>query len=239
MERTEFTIVNLQRKFLKFVLFAYAIGFSVADIALLFSKSIGGYRELEWKYILIFAGMVVTEIIVSKIMYNDTLKEGKWKKSFSRIKIASVLICYINYLYLSFIIPSGEFWISICFLIILFTLFFDSKTAIYSTVMSILCEIILFSFSSLLISEAQMTMQGFVVRSIFIVFINIIVLVVALTMGNMAKQMENNEKTIKEKDNGISQLLNKISKFAETVLSSSTALTSSIEDKSSAMQEIA
>ncbi|WP_010237448.1 methyl-accepting chemotaxis protein [Clostridium arbusti] len=232
-------IVDFQKKLLKFILLAYGISAGLVDIILIFLRYTGVYSGMEWKYLFIFAGMVLIETFIFKFMYNETLKEGKWEKSFNKIKIITVLICYINYMYLSFIFPSKEFWISVYFFIILWILFLDIKITICSIIMSILCEIILFLFNPFFLPEKEAMIRELIVRGTCIIFINLVILIVALLISNIIKQVDYNEKMLKEKNNRISELFNKISKFAETVLSSSTALTSSIEDKSSAMQEIA
>lgn len=232
-------VVNYQKRILKFMLMVYSISLVAAQILFLFLKYIGIFYNIKWNQILIFAGISLIELVLLKFMYDNTLKEGKWKTGFRNLKIVIILICYIDYVYLSFMLPSPEFWINVFYFIILSAVFFDLPMIIYSVIASIISEIIIFLLNPLYILEKKTMIIDLVMRGTAIVFITFGLLVLTFLAANLLKEVDKNEQILKEKNKRISNLFNKISQFAQVILNSSNTLTSIIEDRNSSIQEIA
>lgn len=239
MEESISGIVKYQNKILKFILILYSISAASAGILFLFLKIIGLYNEVMWKYFIIFLGMVVLELLIFKVLYNLTLKSTNLKKIVKTLKILLLLICYINYMYLIFMIPSKELWICVFYFIILGALFLDIKMTISSAAISILCQLILFLLNPQVLPDKQYFIREVFLRILCIGFVTFGILIFTFISSKILKEVSTNEEILNEKNEDITILFNKISEFAKIILNSSNTLTSVIEDTSSSMQEVA
>ncbi|UZW14930.1 methyl-accepting chemotaxis protein [Clostridium pasteurianum] len=232
-------IVNYQKKILKFILMVYSISLISCQILFSLLKYFRIFDEVKWNHILIFAGISIIELILLKIMYDYTLKEGKWKTGFRNLKIVIILICYVDYIYLSFMLPSQEFWINVFYFIILAAVFFDLTMIIYSIVGSIISELIIFLFNPLYLMEKTTTIVDLIIRGTAIVFITFGIFVLTFLAANLLKEVNKNQEILKERNNRITTLFNKISQISELLLNLSSTLTSVIEERNGSIQEIA
>lgn len=232
-------IVKYQNKILKFILILYSISAGAAGILFLFLKFIGFYNEVMWKYFIIFLGMVVIELVIFKVLYNSTLKSNNLEKVVRTLKILLLLICYINYMYLIFMIPSKELWVCIFYFIILGALFLDLRLTIVSATISILCQIILFFLNPQVLPDKQFFMREIFLRILCIGFVTFGILIFTFISSKILKDVSANEDILNEKNKNITNLFNKISEFAKVILNSSDTLTTVIEGRSSSIQEIA
>lgn len=238
LEKSIGAIVKYQNKILKFILIIYSISATSAAILFLFLKFIGFYNEVMWKYLIIFLGIVIIELLIFKAMYNLTLETNELEKVIKTLKISMLLISYINYMYLMFMIPSKELWVCIFYFIILGALFLDIKMIINSITISILCQIALFLLNPLILPDKQFFVREIIIRVLCILFVSFGIFIFTFVSSKILSEVSDNEEILNEKNKNITVLLNKISEFAKIILDSSNVLTSVIENRASSIQEI-
>lgn len=241
MEEEKYSIiVNYQKRTLKLVLIIYSISAGLAGTLFAFMKMIGLYAEITWPQILILMGLILIELFIFYTMYKITSKNKvPWEKGLNRLKIAILIISYTNYLYLCFMVPSKELWISVFYFIILGAVFLDIKMLISSIALSIICQVAVFVLNPLLIPDKQVFVRELIIRMIDISLISFGIFLFSIFAARLLKEVAQNEADLIEKNNNISQLFKKISEFAQMLLKSSDNLTSIIEEENVTMQEIA
>ncbi|EET87684.1 hypothetical protein CcarbDRAFT_1862 [Clostridium carboxidivorans P7] len=142
------SIVKYQVQTLKFVIIIYSISALLAGSMFSVMKLLGLYEKVKWPYLLGLFLIGILEMIFFKIMYKQTVVDGNLNsKMFKNMKITTVIVCYINYFYMNFTIPSRELWVTVFYMITLTSLFLDNKINIASIILSIICEIILFTLN--------------------------------------------------------------------------------------------
>ena len=238
MENSTSTVVKYQKKVLKLLLVLYSLSAALAGTIFIIMKFLGLYAEIEWKYLIILMGIVLVEIIVFRIMHVQTSKDEHWEKHLKYLKVIILFISYLNYMYLTLMVPSHELWICVFYFIILSSLFFDIKFVTASIITSIICQIALFVANPLLLPANQVLLREIIVRIIVIFLTSFGIFIFSYLASSVLKEVDTNEKTLIEKNNNISRLFNKIAEFAQGLLNSSDALTNIIEEENSAIQEI-
>ncbi|MCD2345566.1 methyl-accepting chemotaxis protein [Clostridium guangxiense] len=241
MENSTRLVVKYQKKVLKIVVILYSISVISADFFLMLLRLIGVYsgREMKWNNLFIFAGVIAIELIVLIFMYKQTTKPEKWQKYFKALNMILILICYINYIFLSVLTPSKEIWVLVFYFIVLAALFLDVKMVVLSIALSLICNVILFKIDSFFVPDKQFILRETVVRSIVICFVSFGILLLTYLASDILKKVDAEEKEVNEKNKKVSGLFNKISQFAEIILNSSDALAAAIEEENSGIQEIA
>lgn len=239
-EKKDSIIVNYQKRTLKLVLIIYSISAGLAGTLFALMKMLGLYAEITWPQILILMGLILIELLIFYTMYKIS-SESKvpWEKGLNRLKMAILIISYTNYLYLCFMVPSKELWISVFYFIILGAVFLDIKMLISSIVLSIICQMAVFLLNPLLMPDKQVFIRELIIRMIDISLISFGIFLFSIFAGRLLKEVAQNEADLIEKNNNISQLFKNISEFAQMLLKSSDNLTSIIEEENVAMQEIA
>jgi len=233
-------IVDYQKRTLKFVLIIYSISACLAGGLFSVMKLIGLYSEMEWTPILILVGLIIVELITFFVMYKATVKNEKnWNKNLIKIKSVILLISYVNYMYLTFLVPSKELWISIFYFILLGAMFLDTKMNIVSIILSIICQVVLFTLNPLVLPDKQVLLRELIIRVVDISLVSFGIFIFTLFSSRLLKEVEENQNMLNKKNDHISMLFNKISEFSTTLLSSSDTLTTVIEEENSSMQEVA
>lgn len=238
MDITNSMVVKYQQKVLKFVLILYSLSAALADILFIILKVLGIFSELPWSQLIIFSGVVILEIIIFGFMHKQTSNPKNWSWAFRNLKIAIVLICYINYMFLNIMVPSKELWVVVFYFIILGALFLDIKMISSSIAVSILCEIALFFLKPSLIPDKQFIIRELLIRSIVICFISFGIFIFTYLANILLKEVNENEHELNTKNQHITELFNKISEFSNVILDSSNMLTSAIESENSSIQEL-
>lgn len=238
MENSIGTVLNYQKKVLKLLLVLYSLSAAIAGTLFIFMKFLGLYDEIQWKYLIILIGIVLLEIVVFRIMHKQSAKAEHWEKNLKHIKIIILFISYFNYMYLTFMVPSNELWICVFYFIILSSLFLDLKFVTISIITSIICQVVLFIVNPMLLPDKQVLLRELIVRIVVIFLISFGIFIFSYLASSILKEVDSNEKTLIEKNNNISRLLNKIAEFAQGLLNSSEALTGIIEEENSSIQEI-
>lgn len=240
MENPVSIIVNYQKRTLKFVLIIYSISALLAGGLFSVMKYFGLYSEMKWSYLGILIGLIIIELVIFKAMYKKTTKdEEHWEKNLSILKKVILVISYVNYLYISLLVPSKELWISVFYFIILGAIFLDVKMNIMSIITSILCQVAVFSFNPFVLPDKQVFLRELIIRIVDISLVSFGIFIFTLFAARLLKEVEENEKSLNEKNNSISILFGKISEFADVMRNSSETLSTIIEEENSSMQEIA
>ncbi|MDP4091178.1 MAG: methyl-accepting chemotaxis protein, partial [Bacillota bacterium] len=198
------------------------------------------YNEVKWSSLAILSGVIVVELMIFYGMYGATVKDDKnWNKRLNVLKAVILAISYINYMYISIMIPSKELWISVFYFIILGAMFLDVKMIAASIAISILCETALFLLSPGMLPESQIFVRELIIRVVDISLISFGIFISTLFSARLLTESGRNQDILNEKNNRISALLGKISEFAGILMNSSETLNSVIEEENSSIQEIA
>lgn len=234
------TIINYQRRTLKFVLIVYSLSACFAGFAFALMKLMGLFKTINWTALSVLMAIVVVELVIFYVMYKKTVTEdGINEKAFKILKIIILVISYLNYLYLNFMMPSKEFWASIFYFIILGALFLDIRMNITSIIMSIISQIILFIFNPATLPLKNVIVDELILRTVAIVFNSFGIFIFTFFSARILSEVEKNEKEIKENHENIKRIFNKTTEFSQTLLESSEGLTVIVEEESASMQEIA
>lgn len=233
-------IIDYQKRTLKFVLIIYSISACLAGGLFTVMKSIGLYSEMNWSYLGILIGLIFIEVLTFYLMYKNTVKDEKnWEKNLNRLKAVILLISYINYLYITLLVPSKELWISIFYFIILGAMFLDVKMNVSSIIISILCQAAVFFLNPIVLPDRQVLVRELIIRVVDISLVSFGIYIFTLFSARLLKEVEANQDMLNEKNTNISMLFSKVSEFAEVLLNSSDTLSTVIEEENSSMQEIA
>ena len=234
------TIIDYQKKTLKFVLIIYSISGALAAITFAVMKYLGLYNSVEWISLGVFGGLVISETLVFWFMHKNTVSQNNFhRKKFNILKYMIFIMTFINYIYLVFMIPSKELWMSIFYFIILGALFLDIKLNIAFIVAGVLSQIIIFVFNPNTLPADDLMVQEFVIRAIVIGLTSLGIFVFTLFASRVLNKIQEKEDNLKRNNEKISEIFDKTSEFAHTLLESSQMVSTIAEEESTSMQEIA
>lgn len=232
------SITKYQVQTLKFVIIIYSISALLAGSMFSVMKLLGLYLEVKWPYLLGLFLIGISEMLVFNIMYKLTVVDGNLNnKMFKNMKIATLIACYINYFYMNFTIPSRELWVTVFYMITLTSLFLDAKINIASIVLSIISEIILFTLNPYTMPN-EFFLRELILRITSIFLVSLGLFAFTWFASKLLKSIEKNENELKISNENISNLFNKTSEFAKSLLNSSEALASMASEESATMEEI-
>lgn len=234
------TIIDYQKKTLKFVLIIYSISGLLAAITFSAMKYLGLYSSIKWLDLSLFGLLIIVESIIFYLMHRKTIEGGNFnKKNFNILKYIIFIMTFINYLYLVFMIPSKELWMSIFYFIILGALFLDVKLNIAFIIAGIISQIAIFTFNSNTLPSEEFIIQEFVIRAIIITLTSFGIFIFTLFASNILNQIQKREEELANNNQKISNIFNRTSEFADSLLDSSKMVSTIAEEESTAMQEIA
>lgn len=234
------TIIDYQKKTLKFVLIIYSISGFLAAVSFSLMKFFGLYKSIRWENLGIFTALVAIETIVFTIIHKRTVIEGTLnQKNFKILKLLIFILTFVNYLYLVFMVPSKELWISVFYFIILGALFLDVKLNVAFITVGLICQIAILKLYPIALPNKEIFLQELIVRTIVIGLTSLGIFMFTLFASRLLKDIEKNEEELKKNNEMISDVFNKTSHYTHTLLETSQMLASIAEEESSSMQEIA
>ncbi|MBF8982276.1 methyl-accepting transducer [Lutibacter sp. B2] len=233
------SILKHQKESLKLVLIIYSISALLAALLFPVLKYIGLFEGMQWKFLGIFATLVLIEILIFKGMYKITIvKDGINQENYKYLKILLFFVLYINYMYLTFMVPSKDLWICVFYFIILSALFLDIKMVSLSIIVSLLCQIVLFTMNPISLPQKEVLVQELIVRIVDISLISVGIFVFTYFAAKILSATGNREIELERNNEKLFEVFKKISEFAEILLTSGEALTSIAEEGSSSMQSL-
>jgi Methyl-accepting chemotaxis protein len=238
MENNTSTIIEYQKHTLKFVIVIYCISVFLAGSVFMVMKLLGLYNEVKWTHLVGLFLLVILEIIILRVMYKQAVLDGKLNmKVFNNLKIIILVLSYTNYLYMNFMIPSKELWVSAFYMIILSSLFLDNKVNIASVILSIVSEVMVFTLNPYTLPN-QFFLRELMLRIICITLVTFAITAFTTFAARILNSVEKNENELKKNNENISNLFNKTTEFSKCLLSSSETLASIASEESAAMEEI-
>ncbi|WP_411681986.1 methyl-accepting chemotaxis protein [Clostridium thailandense] len=232
------TIIKHQVKTLKFVIVIYSLSALLAGSMFAVMKLLGLYNEVKWPYLIGLFLIGSLEILAFNIMYKLTVVDGELNsKMFKNMKIATLIACYINFLYMNFTIPSKELWVTVFYMIILCSLFLDNKINMASIILSIVSEVILFVLNPYTLTN-EFFLRELILRIISISLVSFGLFASTYFSAKLLKSIEKNETELRINNENISNLFNKTTEFAKSLLDSSENLASIASEESASMEEI-
>ncbi|GFZ34569.1 hypothetical protein CSC2_50950 [Clostridium zeae] len=240
MEALSSSIIDFQKKTLKFVLIIYSVSALMAGTVFIGMKVMNLYPEISWSSLYILMALTLFEVILFRLGYKWAMKDAQsWKRGLAFLKASLVIICYVNYIYLTWMVPSKELWLVVFYFILLSALLFDHKLTLISVGVSILSQIYIFFSNSNLLPENQVFLREIVIRIIVITLTSFAIYIFTYFSSLLLKDISNNEKDIKEKNERIFNLFSQISEFSEMLLNSSTTLSTAVDQEARSLQYIA
>lgn len=234
------TIIEYQRKTYKLVINIYILSIVAAMISFTIVKALGLYPEVEWKYIVGFNILGLLESILfafTKNIISDRTRIND--KRFSKVKTLVGLGCFVNYVYMAIMIPSKELWVCVFYFLLLSALFLDKKLTIQAIVLSIICQILIFKVNPSVTPSQDVLFREVIMRIIVISLMSFGMYIFMHLSAKLLEKVDVKIKTEIENNEKVSSLFNKVSEFAQNLLTSSETLTSIIEEENSSIQEIA
>lgn len=240
MSNNSNTIIDYQKNTLKFVLIIYSVSGFLAAVSFSLMKFFGLYESIRWENLGIFTALIAIEtiafrIIHKRIVVGDTFNQ----KNFKILKLLILILTFVNYLYLVFMVPSKELWISVFYFIILGALFLDVKLNVAFIAVALICQIAIFKLYPIALPNKEIFLQELIVRTIVIGLTSLGIFMFTLFASRLLKDIEKNEEELRKNNEMISDIFNKTSHYAHALLEASQILASIAEEESSSMQEIA
>lgn len=240
MGNNDSIVVNYQKRTLKFVLIIYSIS-ALAALATFTSMKLAGlYDEVKWSSIGILAALVIIELLMFRDINKSVQKpNSNWTRQLNKLKLMILVISYINYSYITLMIPSRELWVCVFYFILIGALLLDVRMNVISTILSILCQLIVFKFSPLIMPDKEVIVRELIIRGVVITLISTGIFIFTFFASRLFKEAEANENELKENNEKISNLFIRIAEFSKGLSSSSNSLATMIEEQTSSIQEIA
>ncbi|MTI66271.1 MAG: methyl-accepting transducer [Firmicutes bacterium] len=237
MKKTE-GILKYQKNILKFVITIYSVSAIIAAILFPLLKYFGLFTEMKNQHLIKFSILVVIEIVLLYFMFKKTIKNGELiKRKYNNLKIIILSITYINYIFLNFMVPSSELWISIFYFIILGALFLDMKLIVSSIVLSIVSQIVIFYYKPIALPKTNLT-QELIIRIVVITLITFGITIFTYFSYKNLSDMGKREEELKSKNKNITEMFKKVKNVSEMLLESSENLTAIAQEESGAMEEL-
>ncbi|QUH21208.1 methyl-accepting chemotaxis protein [Alkaliphilus sp. B6464] len=234
------TIVDYQKKTLKVVLIIYSISGFMAMLAFSLMKYLGLYDSIQWGSLGIFGILITIETILFFILHKRTVvNENFNEKIFKQLKVLIFILTFVNYLYLIFMVPSKELWMSVFYFIILGALFLDIKLNIAFIVTGMLCQVIIFKLYPIALPGQEVFLQEMIMRIIVITLTSFGIFLFTFFASKLLSEIEKNEEDLRNNNKKTLHILEKTAHFANTLLDASDMVSSIAEEESSSMQEIA
>ena len=193
MEISTSTVSNYQKKVLKLLLVLYSVSALIAGTLFIIMKLAGLYDEIKWIHLIIFMAIVVVEVIIFIIMGKQTKDHEHWEKKLKYLKVIILFISYLNYMYLALMVPSHELWICVFYFIILSSLFLDLKFVTVSIITSVICQIILFTVSPMLLPAKEILLRELIVRIVVIFLTSAGIFLFSYLSASILKEVDSNE----------------------------------------------
>ena len=240
MQKEKSTIIRYQFDTLKYVLIIYSISAVLAGGLLAFLKLIGLYEEIDWLALIIFAFIMLGELITFKVMYDKTVKDTSHiTTSFQALKVIILISSYINYLYMGLMVPSKELWVCVFYFIILGALFLDNKLNIAFVVLGVISQVIIFTTNSATLPEEEYIIRELILRAVVICILSLGLAILTYFSSRIMKIIEENEIKLKKHNENNEILFKKVSEYALTLLASSESLSEIATEESVSIEEIA
>lgn len=234
------TIVDYQKKTLKVVLIIYSISGFMAMLAFSLMKYFGLYDSIQWGSLGIFGILITIETILFFILHKKTVVNKSFnEKIFNQLKILIFILTFVNYLYLVFMVPSKELWMSVFYFIILGALFLDIKLNIAFIITGMLCQVIIFKLHPIALPGQEVFLQEMIIRIIVISLTSFGIFIFTFFASKLLSEIEKNEEDLRNNNKKTLHILEKTAHFANTLLDASHMVSSIAEEESSSMQELA
>lgn len=239
MEYTESFQKIFNKKSLKLVLTIYMVCCIMSFICFSGMKLIGINNEITSTSLVILGILVAIYGVVFYKCYKWVAAyDGDDSKALNITKTLTLAITYFQYLYLNFTMHLNSVWMIAIFFVILGALFFDMKMIIASIVLSALCIVIVFIHNPSILRYERLA-SGEICMTIVTVAITFTLLFIMVHIASkLLKSISKKEAEIKEENQKLLELFEKISEISNTVLSSSENLSTAIAEQTSSLVKV-
>jgi methyl-accepting chemotaxis protein len=227
-------------KVYRFVIVITTVCCTLAGLTFAALKYIGCYPDVPWIGIYIFIGTCIAYLIIGFLLIKNCMKDGKLKpKVLLRGKIFLTLILPIQYNFITYMIPSRDFWAFQFFFLLVCALFLDSKMIVINIIEMFLSLAIAWYIHGeyLLPVKDGLFFPNMVLRVICIV---LSMGIIYLTVLFISKHLANARKDELERNNNRVQIvLNEVNRLTERLGAASKVLLTTSQNQSTSTGELA
>lgn len=239
MGNNESFLVSFNKKTLKSVLIIY-MGCCILSLLFYCGLKLLGFNDNISSNSLTMLGIfvVIYGILLRKCYKCTITKNGFNIKAFNVTKGILLLITYFQYLYLNFTMHLNSLWLVIFFFVILGALFFDVKMITISIVLSIICQIAVFTYNPSIFKGNQLQVAETAMTIITIVITLTLIFVVVYFAAKLLESIREKEIQIREENQKLLDLFKSIGEMSNNIMASSEMLRVAIEEQTSSLLEV-
>ncbi|MFU0826435.1 MAG: Methyl-accepting transducer [Lachnoclostridium sp.] len=225
---------------LKFVLLIYSISALISSVLFAVLKLAGVNNGIPWSKINAFTAIVILELVTLFIMFRQVTKyKEKFDKLFLSLKIIILIFSYINYLYLGLLVSSREIWWCVFYFVLLGALFLDNRFNLLFSVMGIICQGVIFTLNPSTLPSSENFMEEIIIRGIVILLLYLDIAIFTYFSSKLLEYIEIHDKELQKHNEKNQIILERISEYTRSLLSSSESLSEIATEESASVEEIA
>lgn len=233
------SIIEYQKKTLKFVILFYILSGILGSITFITMKATNSLQGMKWVDVAVLCSMAVVELATLWYMYKSTIKNNEFnEKRFAQLKALILIISCLNYSSMAIKIPSEDVWASIFFFVILIALFLDIKMLLISIGASIICQVITFMLNPLYVSNKGDFVQVMGMKIVVLGITYFGIFILTFFSSRVLVMIGTREQELFKKNQKITEIFEGITGFSSKLLDSSQSLSVIAEEESNSMQDI-
>ncbi len=226
-------------KVFRITMFTMTFGCFCASAVFAILKIMGYYPLVSWLGLISFMVVDVIYIIIGLFIIKNSYEAGKLKLQYLKYgKIYFIFIIIVQWNYISYLIPSREFWGYAFFFLLFAILFFDCKmvgATIFGLIVSIALSWII-NGDKLLPVRDKMFIPEMCLRIICIILTMSICFLLTYLGGIFLVNAKKDE--LDRNNNKVKEVLNKVSELTDKLVGSSSLLLATSQNESASTEEL-
>lgn len=232
------TIIKYQKETLEFTLKMYGVNGLSSPILFAILKFAGLYPEVSWIKLITLFLIAIIEIVAFNLFYKKTMDNNELNfKWFNFLKLEILITSYINYILICLFIPSKEIWMCVFAFMLMSAIFLDNKINALSVGVGVICQIIIFIVNPATIPN-EFVVRELILRGVAIYLVYASILTLTMFASKILREVENNELNLKNKNNTITNMFDKIKDYSKTLSNSSEVLLNISEEESKRLDSL-
>ncbi len=237
--RTSTVIEEYYEKVFTITMIAMTGGCFAASVCFTVLKLFGQYPTVGWPFLITFLLMDAVYLAIGFTFIKIGYKDGKLRPDILRYgKIYFIFIIIVQWNYISYMIPSRDFWGYAFFFLFFAALYFDLKMVGIATA-GVALSIIISWFvkgDTLLPAKDDLFIPEMVLRIICLVLSMASILLLTFLSERFLVNAKRDE--LERNNNRVQNVLNKVTDFSGGLTSASNSLLSSFEMESASTEEL-
>lgn len=237
MNKNMSVIDEYKAKVVRITVLIIIISATMAGIVFPVMKLFGLYPTASWSILLIFLAVVVLEDIIGIYYIRTSLVDGRLDKNKEKqIKIFTSLLCYINFNFIIWMVPSKELWSFAAYFLILMAMMLDLKMILISVVVFLGSVGILFLFRPASLPAEEVFLSDLLLRGVNLSLTYFGIVVLVYFAGSILMNAKKEE--VEKNNNRTSALISKVTSLSEKLGDASKILLESSQNESASTEEL-